>query len=302
MLVSREYRNNLGYQIDIDRPKPIFAWEIDRFNKNRYHYDGYNTYMSFSRGREDGLQYGGGTCGKGKDCDCKPIQSGKGVDPVTIGKTLEMLYTGAKLAPKIYASEPATVIKNTYGKFMNSNPNWRPGFAGEKHLISKKGLTYNYCGPGTNLSARLERGDPGLDKEGLDLVCKAHDIEYRDANSWDQVRKADERFIKRVDQTSIGKASKKVIKGMFKAKMIGEDLGLVKPSNFTQFPNIQDSLPPKIEESQPSTNISGQGNLFTKNRDPARKLKNKMKKYRSRRNMNKILDLASKAVVRHMRK
>lgn len=36
--------------------------------------------------------------------------------------------------------------------------------------------SYQYCGPGTNLEKRLERGDPGINP--LDAACKQHDIEY----------------------------------------------------------------------------------------------------------------------------
>lgn len=35
---------------------------------------------------------------------------------------------------------------------------------------------YQYCGPGTKLSKRLERGDPGINP--LDSACKEHDIAY----------------------------------------------------------------------------------------------------------------------------
>lgn len=35
---------------------------------------------------------------------------------------------------------------------------------------------YQYCGPGTDLNKRLQRGDPGINK--LDRSCKAHDIQY----------------------------------------------------------------------------------------------------------------------------
>lgn len=35
---------------------------------------------------------------------------------------------------------------------------------------------YQYCGPGTKLSKRLARGDPGINK--LDKACKEHDIAY----------------------------------------------------------------------------------------------------------------------------
>lgn len=35
---------------------------------------------------------------------------------------------------------------------------------------------YQYCGPGTHLSKRLARGDPGINP--LDAACKEHDIAY----------------------------------------------------------------------------------------------------------------------------
>lgn len=35
---------------------------------------------------------------------------------------------------------------------------------------------YQYCGPGTKLTQRLSRGDPGINK--LDQACKEHDISY----------------------------------------------------------------------------------------------------------------------------
>lgn len=35
---------------------------------------------------------------------------------------------------------------------------------------------YQYCGPGTKLEKRLNRGDPGINE--LDRACKEHDIEY----------------------------------------------------------------------------------------------------------------------------
>ena len=35
---------------------------------------------------------------------------------------------------------------------------------------------YQYCGPGTKLSKRLTRGDPGINP--LDKACKEHDISY----------------------------------------------------------------------------------------------------------------------------
>lgn len=37
---------------------------------------------------------------------------------------------------------------------------------------------YQYCGPGTNLKKRMERGDPGINP--LDAACKEHDIAYEE--------------------------------------------------------------------------------------------------------------------------
>ena len=37
-------------------------------------------------------------------------------------------------------------------------------------------LGYQYCGPGTKLTKRLARGDPGINP--LDKACKEHDIVY----------------------------------------------------------------------------------------------------------------------------
>lgn len=281
MLYTRSMRDNIGYQIDVLRPHPMFVHPHHRINKNHYTYDGYNTSMDYIRGGEKGLQYGGA------------------IDFDTIQKTLNLLYEGSKLVSKAYSSEVGTQLKNSYGKFMNkSNPNWRPGFAGEKHMLNTHGVTYNFLGPGTNLEARLKRGDPPLDSKGLDAAAKVHDIDYANAKNWNEVRTADKKFIKNVEASDINRASKTVIKGLFKAKMIGEDVGFVKPSDFTSFPNIQDSEPSKIEETQPSINVSGQGlNILRKvKKDPAWKLRNKMKKYKRSKGKAKlppqILDIA----------
>ena len=37
-------------------------------------------------------------------------------------------------------------------------------------------LGYQYCGPGTKLTKRLARGDPGINP--LDKACREHDIAY----------------------------------------------------------------------------------------------------------------------------
>ena len=101
MLISRRYKNNSGYQINVDRLAPIFAGELQRYNRNHYSFDGYNTKMLYSRGSNKGLQYGGMN---------NESLSGSGL----ISKTLSMLYQGAKKIPAIYASKPVTILKNTF--------------------------------------------------------------------------------------------------------------------------------------------------------------------------------------------
>lgn len=48
---------------------------------------------------------------------------------------------------------------------------------------------YQYCGPGTKLKKRLERGDPGINK--LDEACKDHDIAYSQNKDLDHRHEAD---------------------------------------------------------------------------------------------------------------
>lgn len=48
---------------------------------------------------------------------------------------------------------------------------------------------YNYCGPGTQLSKRLARGDKGINQ--LDEYCKQHDIAYNKSSNLRDRHKAD---------------------------------------------------------------------------------------------------------------
>lgn len=53
---------------------------------------------------------------------------------------------------------------------------------------------YQYCGPGTKLRQRLQRGDPGINE--LDRACKQHDIEYSLNDSLVNRHEADHRLEK----------------------------------------------------------------------------------------------------------
>lgn len=48
---------------------------------------------------------------------------------------------------------------------------------------------YQFCGPGTNLKKRLDRGDKGINL--LDSACRDHDIAYSNSTDLDERHKAD---------------------------------------------------------------------------------------------------------------
>lgn len=304
MIINRSFKNNIGYMVDVDRPKPLIAWNLERYNKNISDINDGQVKIEYNRGNNKGLIYGGGS-----------KQAGKG-DLEVYANTAKMLVDGFKQVGKFYSSPMGTYLKNSYGKMLNeNNPNWRPGFAGEKHLMSTKGLTYNFCGPGTNLKERLKRGDPPLDSKGLDMTCKIHDIDYHNANNWEDVRQADKKFIKNIDNTKIGSKSKTFIKGLFKGKMIGEDLGVIKRDAFTSFPNIQDEQPRKIQNKDPIINAFGKGIKEIINRDydktkgdPVKKLRqqfkklSKNKKYKQKKSdkLDKIMNIAVSSIKKRL--
>lgn len=53
---------------------------------------------------------------------------------------------------------------------------------------------YNYCGPGTNLRERLNRGDKGVNQ--LDEYCKQHDIAYMKTDNLQARHEADKILMK----------------------------------------------------------------------------------------------------------
>lgn len=80
---------------------------------------------------------------------------------------------------------------------------------------------YRYCGPGTKLQKRLERGDPGINK--LDEACKQHDISYNNNKdltdrhqadkilqeaAWSRVKSRDASFGERIAAAAVTAAMK----------------------------------------------------------------------------------------------
>lgn len=137
-----------------------------------------------------------------------------------------------------------TTLSNIASEKFNKNPNWREGFPGEKHAIidTPWGLTRaNYLGPGTNLLVRLERRDPSVDgPNGLDSAAKEHDIAYGLARTAEDIRNADNQFLKRLGQVESSTKMKAFVMGLFKTKKLAEDVGFLDPSKFA--PDIKKEL------------------------------------------------------------
>lgn len=176
-----------------------------------------------------------------------------------------------------FSKDLESQVRNKFGKWQNdSNPNWRSGFPGERHLITKKGVSYNYAGPGTRLNERLARGDPPLDGPGgIDACAKTHDIAYANAQTIGDVRKADLVLDSCVKRSSGHLISKALVRGLMKAKMLGEDLSLIKPENITDLPNLGktgDNYNPVTGSGGPIVSFAPKPKR-KKKKDPAKRLR-----------------------------
>ena len=170
---------------------------------------------------------------------------GQAVGYMESGMTLREGISDIAEAGSTLAFGPiGTYLSNTASEKFNQNPNWRSGFPGEKHAIISTpwGLTRaNYLGPGTNLLVRLERGDPSVDgPNGLDACAKVHDIAYGLARTEEDVRNADNEFLKCLEHVETSVAMKNFVMGLFKAKKLAEDIGFLDPSKFA--PDIKKEI------------------------------------------------------------
>lgn len=134
-----------------------------------------------------------------------------------------------------YSGEIGTAIRNA---IPDSDDTARPSFAGEKHgiltLPNGKYGTANYMGPGTNLIARLKRGDPP--RTEVDKASMAHDIRYSLARNTDDIRKADNIMMNAVDRIARNRGDdpKNIAQArLIKLKTIGEDLGVIRRDAFS---------------------------------------------------------------------
>ena len=163
-----------------------------------------------------------------------------------ISDTLKYFYEKGKQGVKFifdnrgkivdsYTGEVGTAIRNA---LPDSDETARNGFAGEKHAIlqlknGKYGVA-NYMGPDTALLERLNRGDPP--RTAVDKVSMYHDVRYALAKTPDDIRRADNIMLKKVDEIerNRGDAPKNIMQAkLIRAKVIGEDLSLLKKDAFS---------------------------------------------------------------------
>lgn len=87
---------------------------------------------------------------------------------------------------------------------------------------------YQYCGPGTDLKKRLERGDRGINK--LDEACKDHDLAYQAGSNSKNRREADKVLIARAFKRVYAKDSNlsERAAALLVSSLIGAKVGLSK--------------------------------------------------------------------------
>ncbi len=156
---------------------------------------------------------------------------------------LKQLPNFAKKAVNIVSSPAGNTVTNVASRLISNNPHQKPGFPGEKHIFmnTPEGFTKsNFAGPGTNLEARLARGDRGINQ--IDEASKLHDIAYSLAKDEQDIRKADNEMIKRVKAaTDSSELQKNIVIGALKAKKLGEDTGFFDIDQFTELKNLKGS-------------------------------------------------------------
>jgi hypothetical protein len=150
--------------------------------------------------------------------------------------SIKNIFKSAKRgAERVFDSDLGVAARNL---IPGSDENARSGFSGERHALLKlpngKFGQANYMGPGTNLIARLKRGDPG--RTVSDEVSKAHDIRYGLAKTSGDIRQADQAMLRALANSERdGTDNRLNIKQgeLIKLKNIGEDIGLIKKDAFS---------------------------------------------------------------------
>lgn len=148
---------------------------------------------------------------------------------------------GSADAQQVGAGVFRDIVNKAINKLPSSDENARQSFAGENHAIltlanGKTGVA-NYMGPGTNVLARLKRGDPP--RSASDAVSKMHDINYTLASNeptkelqLDKIRQADQRMLQSLKTVKDSAFNKQLGMKLIQAKVAGENMGLLSRSKF----------------------------------------------------------------------
>lgn len=163
-----------------------------------------------------------------KDKEDKESQKGEGFRSfLTTLSKIPFLRAGAE-----------SLAARVSNAFPDSDENARDIFPGEFHAVVKlpnnKFGRANYTGPGTRIIERLKRGDPP--RVLSDKVSQAHDIRYGLAENEDDVRSADKKFLRKLEQlkresTDRGININPAMVGI-RGKILAENFGLLSRSAF----------------------------------------------------------------------
>lgn len=114
---------------------------------------------------------------------------------------------------------------------------------------------YQYCGPGTKLSKRIARGDPGINP--LDQACKIHDIAYDKYSQGPERYKADKLLAKKAwervkarDSTIQERATALGVTAMMRAKMGLSKIGGKLPTPRKSKKKVKKTLNTLIKQSR----------------------------------------------------
>lgn len=242
---------------------------------------------------QSGQGYGSGMKGNGIN-----EQSGKGAFAV-----ISAVLSALPLVSKLAFGDVGTITSNVLSEAFNQNPEWRSGFSGEQHLVlpTSKGLTRsNWAGPGTNIRDRLNRGDLGVDgPQGIDIASKKHDLLYTISKTKDDIRLADNIFIKDVEESTAGPKTKAIVKNAMRAKIFAEEIGLISQDTFTTLPGLngKEDAEESLEQGEEAQKQIGSGKFpgFKLKRKVLKNLRKKKLKLREKRDikeMNKFIKLS----------
>tara|TARA_R110000772_G_scaffold106125_1_gene207951 strand:+ start:1569 stop:2588 length:1020 start_codon:yes stop_codon:yes gene_type:complete len=158
-----------------------------------------------------------------------------------IGAIVNLDRTGGSGYVPMAGSGVLDKIKGLFRSGLNmipsSDSNSTESFPGERHSILKlsNGLPAmaSFQGPGTQVLKRLARGDKP--RTVSDQISKLHDVNYMLAKDKTDIRKADDRMIKALNQASKDKTDSRIniAQGkLIKLKTYAEDFGAIQKGAF----------------------------------------------------------------------